>query len=405
MRSSHHMRAIACLLLTGALAGCDAGPQDLTRPDTVETEVRGENGPSALDIRASLEDSWSFAPPVFGIGTAPNGNILVPETVFPGSPATETTIVEVRRQGKGGTQTFNTVSTVAGSPIQDVAAVGRGSLWLASGGLDLAVGAGVWHVTPRQARQVGDVETFEITEDPDAVFWKDPACEAVDGFSAGPQSNPYRVVPLPDGRMLVADAAGNSVLVVEQDGSVDWKAVLTPPVADGGSSDDPADWMVRFSIDELPCYVQPVATAAAVGPNGYHYVGELTGALALADGLPVGLSRIWRLDPDAEHALCPSDDCEMVLSGFTSVVGMEFGPDGSLYVAEMDENSWLASIGVVPPAGATINRCDVDAGTCAPVGDVGAFALVGDIAFDGWGDLWVLENGLSAPTVSRVPLD
>ncbi len=207
MRSSHHMRAIACLLLTGALAGCDAGPQDLTRPDTVETEVRGENGPSALDIRASLEDSWSFAPPVFGIGTAPNGNILVPETVFPGSPATETTIVEVRRQGKGGTQTFNTVSTVAGSPIQDVAAVGRGSLWLTSGGLDLAVGAGVWHVTPRQARQVGDVETFETTEDPDAVFWKDPACEAVDGFSAGPQSNPYRVVPLPDGRMLVADAA------------------------------------------------------------------------------------------------------------------------------------------------------------------------------------------------------
>ena len=390
MTSSRLAPLLACL----ALAACDAGPQELIQPDPQTARVQ---------MAASMDASWTFAPPVFGIGTAPNGNILVPETVFPGAPG-ETTVQEVRRQGKGALRTFTTLST-DGSPIQDVAAVGRGSLWLTSGGLDLAVGAGLWHATPGQAREVGDIESFEISEDPDAVFWKDPACEEVDGFSAGPQSNPFRVVPLPNGGLLVADAAGNSVLLVGEDGLVEWKAVLTPPVADGGSSADPADWLVRFSIDELPCYAQPVATTVAVGPDGYHYVGELTGALAEADGLPVGLSRVWRLDPDAEQALCPSDACEMVLSGFTSVVGLAFGPDGSLYVAEMDENSWLASVGAVPAAGGTINRCDVDDGTCSTVGEVGAFSIVGDIAFDGAGDLWVLENGLAAPTVSRVDMD
>ena len=399
MRSFRLASFLTCLVV----AGCDAGPQELTQPEAQETRVQSERGSSALDAHVAMDGPWTFAPPVFGIGLAPNGNILVPETVFPGAPG-ETTIVEVMRQGKGGMKIFNSLNT-GGSPIQDVAAAGRGSLWLPSGGLDLAVGAGLWHMTPGQAREVGDIESFEIAEDPDAIFWKDPACEDIDGFSAGPQSNPFRVVDLPNGGLLVADAAGNSILVIREDGAVQWKAVLTPPVADGGSSADPADWMVRFSIDELPCYVQPVATTVAVGPDGYHYVGELTGALAEGDGLPVGLSRVWRLEPDAEHALCPSDDCEMVLSGFTSVVGLEFGPDGSLYVAEMDENSWLASVGAVPPAGGTINRCDVDAGTCSPVGEVGAFSLVGDIAFDRAGELWVLEDGLSSPTVSRVEMD
>jgi hypothetical protein len=82
---------------------------------------------------------------------------------------------------------------------------------------------------------------------------------------------------------------------------------------------------------ELPAEVVP--TTAAVAPDGYWYVGELTGF-----PFTPGASRIWRIAPWARNATCDSDTsdgCALHLDGLTSITGIDFGPDGSPYVVEI----------------------------------------------------------------------
>jgi hypothetical protein len=83
------------------------------------------------------------------------------------------------------------------------------------------------------------------------------------------------------------------------------------------------------------------------------YVGELTGFPATP-----GQSRIWRLDPNARHVVCgQSPACVQVNTGpFTSIIDLAFGPDGTAYVAELDERSWLAAEGGFGEGG-TVDAC------------------------------------------------
>ena len=64
-------------------------------------------------------------------------------------------------------------------------------------------------------------------------------------------------------------------------------------------------------------------TSFAAAPDGSYYVGQLTGF-----PFPVGAANItgFRL------AAC---SCKVVASGFTHIVDLTFGPDGSLYVVEI----------------------------------------------------------------------
>jgi glucose/arabinose dehydrogenase len=57
------------------------------------------------------------------------------------------------------------------------------------------------------------------------------------------------------------------------------------------------------------------------GPDGAYYVSELTGAPFAA-----GTARIYRLVPGEEPTI--------FLTGFKTVIDLDFGPDGSLYVLE-----------------------------------------------------------------------
>lgn len=206
----------------------------------------------------------------------------------------------------------------------------------------------------------------------------------------------------------MADGAGNSLLEANMNGRMDWVAVFTPPTAAGQSSDDPADWMVLLSFPGLDCYVQPVPTSVAVGPDGGYYVGELTGVTPADIGAPgpstnTGLSRVWRIEPGARNVTCPSADCQQVLSGFTSILDMAFGPDGMLYVVEYDEANWFTATELGMPDGGTISACDVGTGGCSVV--EGGLTLPSAITFDKWGNLWLLENNLAAPTVRQVELN
>ncbi len=172
--------------------------------------------------------------------------------------------------------------------------------------------------------------------------------------------------------MLVADAAANDILHVQANGTVDWVAVLTPVDLPPGQIDP-----------------QPVPTSVAIGPDGAYYVGELTGF----PGTP-GLARVWRIAPGSRHVFCPSTACALVASGFTSIMDLAFGPDGTLYVVEFDEAGWLGVEDngfAKTPAGGTVNACNVGTGVCSIVAS--NLSLPTAIAVDKTGGLWIVEHG------------
>lgn len=322
-----------------------------------------------------------FTGPVFGLATAPNGDLLAADAAAG--------IVEFR-EGE--------VHLNAALPgVSDVDAIGRGSWWAVTGaedgGQDEDGGQGVYRVSRGKARMLANLFEFEVANDP-----------APPALGGGPESNPFDVHNLDGEHALVVDAAGNDLLRVDDEGEVDvvaWfptelvstadlKALLGCP----GSGAGPC-----FTPDMLPA--QPVPTSVAVGPDGYYYVGELKGFPA-----PQNESRIWRIAPWASWAECGADpDCELLFDGgFTSIIDMAFGPDGLLYVVELDENSWFAAN--LPPqalAGGTINACDVEAPACVEVAT--DILLPTAITFGKDGTLWSTVMGPvpGAATVVEVP--
>lgn len=125
--------------------------------------------------------------------------------------------------------------------------------------------------------------------------------------AGGPvDSNPYGIVALP-GRRVVADAGANAL--IESHGWFDWfrrgrdrtLAVLPP----------------------TPAGLEPVPTTVVEGPDGYLYVGELTGGPFLR-----GTSSIYRVPPQGGTP-------EVYLAGLTAVVDIAFDRRGDLYILEI----------------------------------------------------------------------
>ena len=100
---------------------------------------------------------------------------------------------------------------------------------------------------------------------------------------------------------------------------------------------------------------EAVPTTVAIGPDGWAYVGQLIGFPAKP-----GSAHIWRVNPNAEGAVCAVDvkdpNCSVWKSGFTSIFDIAFNPNnGTLYVYEIAEDGWLAfeegfQTGEFPPA-------------------------------------------------------
>jgi hypothetical protein len=161
--------------------------------------------------------------------------------------------------------------------------------------------------------------------------------------------------------------------------------------------------MVEQVYEGIECYVQPVPTAVAIGPDGAYYVGELSGFPTDPTDL-VGLARIWRIDAGARNVACPSEACEIVIDGLTSVVDVEFGPDGRLYVVEMDASGWAAAVALA--------RLGRQAGRSRPVTSApvtcelieSGLATPGAITFDKHGQLWVAESIFFQPKIRPVDL-
>ena len=94
----------------------------------------------------------------------------------------------------------------------DVAAIGRGNMFVTT-----SEGFGgdgrLYRVARGSVREIADLAGFEKTVNPD-------------GADVNP--NPFDVAVLNGGQALVTDAGGNSLLVVDQRGNIDWVATLPP---------------------------------------------------------------------------------------------------------------------------------------------------------------------------------
>ena len=193
-----------------------------------------------------------------------------------------------------------------------------------------------------------------------------------DGFV--PDSNPFGMAAVP-GAVIVADAGGNDLIKVAANGTISTLAVFpTFPNLPGLPG---------------PPFVQAVPTSVAVGPDGAYYVGQLTGFPFIP-----GKANVFRV---AAEGSAP----EVVYSGFTNIIDVTFGPDGSLYVLEIAQNG-IPNFG----GGGRIVRIEPD-GTQSVVLSGPQFLFApGGIAVGGDGALYVTVASISstAGAVIRVEL-
>jgi len=315
--------------------------------------------------------SYPYATPVFGVATAPDGSILVADY---GSG-----IVELRK---------DEAHLIAPLPtVTDFAPLGRGDMFAVTG-LDPTGQAEeaqkLFRVSRGSVRQIADLLAFETTVNPDG---------------AEINSNPFDVAALTGGRALVADAGANTLLIVDNEGVVDWVATFPEELAPSGhlkalvgcpSAVPGFEWVCGLP-DMLPA--QAVSTSVAVGPDGAYYVGELKGIPA-----PTGMSRIWRVEPGARHVACGSSpECSVVADGFTSIVDLSFGADGKLYVVELDEATWAAIEFQLGGDGGTVDRCDPSSWSCEVVAAGLPIPMATTLGRDGtqWAAIWALVPGLA----------
>jgi hypothetical protein len=156
-------------------------------------------------------------------------------------------------------------------------------------------------ITQRSTNRRADVSEYEALVDPDG---------------AGVDSNPTSMTT--DGtRFYAVDAGGNTLWRFNQYG-VGTLVAMIP----GGEVEFPAGSGQQVAYQAVP-------TAVAVGPDAGVYVSELTGY-----PYPVGRANVYRI----------TDGVPVVFeSGFTNIIDIAFGPDGSLYVLEIAKRGLLTA--------------------------------------------------------------
>lgn len=372
-------------LLLFTVVGCAdetlVSDEPTTAGVTSETTVRDHQEPQLIrraGERAhrsarSASEYDAYAGPLFGLDSAPNGDILVADA------------------GAG-------IAVLEGDDVQldfalpgvtAVAAIGRGQVWATVGGdpdPESNSGQALYRVSKGTSRMIADLYAFEAT---------DPDGQGVD-------SNPYDVASLGGKGALVVDAGGNTLMRVDNRGEVELVATFPNELVSTDNLKSLAG-CPESGVDfcNLPAMIptQAVPTSVAIGPDGYYYVGELKGFPG-----PVGASSIWKVDPEASGVDCGSSPyCEEVFDGgFTSIVDLAFGPDGRLYVSELDARSWAAVEIFGNVTGGGVQACDVTSGSCESI--ISGVPFHTAITFDKEGTLWATVLALDPGAAQVVPI-
>lgn len=159
------------------------------------------------------------------------------------------------------------------------------------------------------AYQAGDPDPFDIEDFPT-------------------ESNPYGLASLPSGDALVVDAASNDLLRITPAGDITTVARFDTELVKTDHLPREFGLPPRIPAESVP-------TAISVGSDGSVYVGELK-------GFPFrpGSSRIWRINPDADGAVCSvgtvDPDCRTAAKGFTAIQDIAVDlANRKLYVYEL----------------------------------------------------------------------
>lgn len=329
-----------------------------------------------LPAAAVAEEGDEFVTPIFGLDGGPGQSLLVADA------------------GAGVWQVDgHGMSLIAELPgVADMSMIRPNAMWAVTGappedGLPQGSQT-VYRVVRGVATPVADLGAYEEARNPDGGI--------VD-------SNPFHIASLGDRAALVADAGANTVMHVNRSGRIDVVAVFPQQLAStanakslAGCPEPPPGFEFVCDLpDMIPADTVP--TAVAVGPDGAYYVSELIGFPA-----PTGESKVWRIEPGTRRADCSvSDACSVVIDGMTSIVDLNFGPDGTLYVVELEEASWLAAeLGIV--TGGTVNACDVATGDCTVV--AGGLPLPSAAAVGGNGTVYATILSLVPGQAQVIPL-
>lgn len=133
-------------------------------------------------------------------------------------------------------------------------------------------------------------------------------------------SNPYSVCAGP-GMTVVADAGANALIGIRANGAMSTLAVFPPRMVAA------PPFLNLPPGTQIP--MESVPDSVTRGPDGAYYVGELTGF-----PFKPGAARVFRV--------VPGEDPAVAADGFTNIIDLDFGPDGSLYVLQHDNNGLLA---------------------------------------------------------------
>ena len=315
-RSRYALSAAAAILVVISVFASTAS----AKPDPGGVLVEGLNNPR-------------------GIAAGGAGSVLVAE-----SGNGKLTLVEPRRRGAPMVRTFATlpVDPETGNGPTDVAFKSLNKVWAVLSGPPEETGGDFGRLV-RLNRKGKVVESIDIA----AYQVGDP--DPDDQEDLPEESNPNGLALLPGGGVLVADAAGNDLLKVDTRRNITTVARFKPelvPWPAGLPFPGPVEPGEPFPAESVP-------TAVAIGPDGAWYVSELKGF-----PFPQGASRIWRIEPGASaRPAIPANpnvgQCRTVGTGFTSVIDLAFGRDGTMYVLEIVKNGLLGvEVFGEPPIGA-----------------------------------------------------
>ena len=239
-------------------------------------------------------------------------------------------------QGTGGA--YVTLGLGGGPAFQD-----------AYGAAGELMGTLIHVATSGQWRIVADVASYEFAANPDG---------------GAPDSNPFGILAEPGGR-YVADAGANALLRVAPNGDIETVAVF-PRVP-------------HPAFPPGPPLAEAVPTSVARGPDGALYVGQLTGFPFAS-----GVASIYRVVPGQP----PVVHC----TGFTTILGIAFTPDGDILVAENASGSTL------PPFPANSGRLLRVKDDCSRSTVYAPLDRPTSVAVGSDGSIYVTNHGVSAGT-------
>jgi hypothetical protein len=157
-----------------------------------------------------------------------------------------------------------------------------------------------------RTRALADLGAFEAANDPDGQ---------------GPDSNPNSVAAVNGREGVVADAGANAVLLADRLGNIAVLGVI--PSGETAAPDIPGG-----PPPGTPIPFDAVPTSVALGEDGKVFVGQLTGF-----PFPTGAAGVWVIEPGQEP--------KPYATGFTLIIDIAWGEDGSLYVLQIASATFL----------------------------------------------------------------